>query len=118
MPQVIQFLSLLKCTAFQYLGFTVSLSAYVYIILGDIYHVMHTAFKRLMYGPIDVLHSINTSCAQEIFLKHLRLLVEGLFGTILRAYGNPWQICPSPMLSCLMANCIERATDMTKGGSK
>lgn len=79
---------------------------------------MPTAFKDLMYGPIDALRSLNTSCAQEIFLKHLQLLVESLFGTILRAYGNPWQICPSPMLSCLLANCMERATDMTMGGSK
>ena len=60
----------------------------------------------------------NTSCEQDIFLTHLRLLVENLFGTILSAYGKPWKICPSPMLSCLMANCLERATDMTNGGSK
>ncbi len=49
---------------------------------------------------------------------HLKLMVEGLYGGILGAYGNPWKICPSPLLSCLMEGCLDSGRDMTNGGSR
>lgn len=55
---------------------------------------------------------------QAIFLKHLKLLVENLYGLILNSYGNPWQICPSPLLSCLLEGCVDNGMDMTNGGSR
>lgn len=62
--------------------------------------------------------SSNFYVIQTIFLKHLKLLVQGLFSTILSAYGNPWKICPSPLLSCLLEGCIDSGADMTNGGSR
>ena len=55
---------------------------------------------------------------QEIFLTHLRLMVQGLYNKILGSYGNPWKICPSPLLSCLLEGCLESGKDLTNGGSR
>lgn len=45
-------------------------------------------------------------------------MVQGLYGGILNSYGNPWLICPSPMLSCLLEGCVDSGADMTNGGSR
>ena len=55
---------------------------------------------------------------QKIFVTHLRLMVRGLYGLILNSYGNPWLICPSPLMSCLLDGCLESGKDMTNGGSR
>ncbi len=55
---------------------------------------------------------------QAIFRTHLKLLVQNLYNLILGAYGNPWKICPSPLLSCLLEGCVDSGTDMTNGGSR
>ena len=51
---------------------------------------------------------------QDIFLIHLRRLVENLFGLILGVYGRPWKICPSPLLSCLLEGCMESGRDLER----
>ena len=58
------------------------------------------------------------SGAQMYFLKHLKLMVEKLYTEVLNSYGNPWLICPSPLLSCLLDGCIDCGKDMTNGGSR
>lgn len=55
---------------------------------------------------------------QAIFLEHEKIQVRQLYSTILNAYGNPWLICPSPLLSCLLEGCIDSGKDMTNGGSR
>lgn len=55
---------------------------------------------------------------QMYFLQHLKLMVEKLYGVILNSYGNPWLICPSPLLSCLLDGCVDTGMDMTNGGSR
>ena len=55
---------------------------------------------------------------KEIFRVHLLRMVQNLFGAILGSYGNPWKICPSPLLSCLLEGCVESGRDMTNGGSR
>ena len=45
-------------------------------------------------------------------------MVEKLYPQILNSYGNPWLICPSPLLSCLLEGCIDCGKDMTNGGSR
>ena len=45
-------------------------------------------------------------------------MVQGLYGGILGAYGNPWKICPSPLMSCLLEGCLDSGKDMTNGGSR
>ena len=55
---------------------------------------------------------------QEIFLVHLKRMVENTFGLILSSYGNPWKICPSPLLSCTLEGCVETGRDLTNGGSR
>jgi len=51
-------------------------------------------------------------------VKHLHRLVENLYGLIVNSYGNPWKICPSPLLSCLMEGCVESGRDLTNGGTR
>ena len=55
---------------------------------------------------------------QAIFLEHVKIQVRQLYSTILNAYGNPWLICSSPLLSCLLEGCIDSGKDMTNGGSR
>ena len=45
-------------------------------------------------------------------------MVESLYGLFVNAYGNPWKICPSPLLSCLLEGCLDSGKDMTNGGSR
>ena len=45
-------------------------------------------------------------------------MVEDLYTQILNSYGNPWLICPSPLLSCLLEGCVDCGMDMTNGGSR
>ncbi|KAI2770086.1 PFL-like glycyl radical enzyme [Daldinia loculata] len=55
---------------------------------------------------------------QEIFLRHLSWLVIQNYSTLLNAYGNLADICPSPMLSALLDGCVESGRDLTSGGAK
>ena len=66
-----------------------------------------------MYGCL-----VHIIFSQTYFLKHLKLMVEKLYTQILNSYGNPWLICPSPLLSCLLEGCIDCGKDMTNGGSR
>lgn len=69
-------------------------------------------------GDVQCKHLSFFFLHQKIFLIHLKVMVRTLYGTILNSYGNPWLICPSPMLSCLLEGCIDSGKDMTNGGSR
>jgi len=53
-----------------------------------------------------------------IFLQQLEWLVVQCYNTMLSAYGNLADICPSPLLSTLIDGCVERGVDLTNGGSR
>ncbi len=55
---------------------------------------------------------------QSIFLHQLEWLVVQCYNTMLGAYGNLANICPSPLLSALIDGCVERGRDLTNGGSR
>lgn len=55
---------------------------------------------------------------QSIFLNQLEWLVIQCYNTILGAYGNLADICPSPLLSILIDGCVERGRDLTNGGAR
>ncbi|KAK0634584.1 pyruvate formate lyase-domain-containing protein [Bombardia bombarda] len=55
---------------------------------------------------------------QDIFLDQLKWLVVQCYNTMLGAYGNLADICPSPLLSTLIDGCIKSKRDLTNGGAK
>ncbi|KAL2136925.1 hypothetical protein VTI74DRAFT_86 [Chaetomium olivicolor] len=55
---------------------------------------------------------------KDIFLKQLEWLVVQCYNTMLEAYGNLANICPSPLLSVLIQGCVEKGRDLTNGGAK
>lgn len=55
---------------------------------------------------------------QSIFLNQLEWLVVQCYNTMLGAYGNLANICPSPLLSALIDGCVERGRDLTNGGAR
>ncbi|KAK4149204.1 pyruvate formate lyase-domain-containing protein [Chaetomidium leptoderma] len=55
---------------------------------------------------------------KETFLKQLEWLVVQCYNTMLGAYGNLADICPSPLLSVLIEGCVQKGRDLTNGGSK
>ncbi|KAH9989888.1 PFL-like glycyl radical enzyme [Xylariaceae sp. FL0662B] len=54
---------------------------------------------------------------QDIFLRHLSWPVIQNYSTLLNAYGNLADICPSPMLFALLDGCVESGRDLTSGGA-
>lgn len=55
---------------------------------------------------------------QEVFLKQLEWLVVQSYNTILGAYGNLADVCPSPLLSVLIDGCVDKGRDQTRGGAR
>jgi pyruvate-formate lyase len=54
---------------------------------------------------------------RAILLKHLSLLCHRYFHSLTSLYGNKTAYCPSPLLSALIAGCVESKRDITAGGS-
>jgi pyruvate-formate lyase len=55
---------------------------------------------------------------KDTFVKQLDWLVVQCYNTMLGAYGNLADICPSPLLSVLIQGCVDKGRDLTNGGSK
>ena len=55
---------------------------------------------------------------KDTFVKQLDWLVVQCYNTMLGAYSNLADICPSPLLSVLIQGCIDKGRDLTNGGSK
>jgi len=55
---------------------------------------------------------------KSIFLKQLEWLVAQCYNTMLGAYGNLADVCPSPLLSVLIQGCVDKGRDLTNGGPK
>jgi pyruvate-formate lyase len=54
----------------------------------------------------------------EILEEHLRLSVHRGFGGVLAAIGSKGPVCPSPILSSLIAGCLETGRDFYDGGPR
>ncbi|HAN93371.1 MAG TPA: hypothetical protein DCQ33_15005 [Nitrospira sp.] len=53
-----------------------------------------------------------------IFLKHFRYKLVDFYAAMFAKYGNLRHACPSPLLSPLIAGCIERGRDLSAGGAR
>jgi pyruvate-formate lyase len=81
-------------------------------------------------GPVHLRgwkRSWRTAPAEEIesfeqfmrlFDQHLLLACHRYIHGILTFYGEKEPVCPSPLLSALIANCIEKGRDLTGGGAR
>ena len=54
----------------------------------------------------------------ELFLEHLRLMYAKQVDGQLAAFGNASSVCPSPLLSSLMDDCLEKGLDIYEGGTR
>lgn len=52
-----------------------------------------------------------------ILRQHMQLACHRYFLNLTNFYGNKADIAPSPLLSGLISGCVERARDLTEGGS-
>lgn len=66
--------------------------------------------------PVEDIDSFGM--LQDIFLQQLEWLVVQSYNTILGAYGNLADICPSPLLSSLIDGCADSGRDLTNGGAR
>lgn len=54
----------------------------------------------------------------EIFFTHWRWAMNGFYNTLMHGYGALWPICPSPLFSSMVHDCLDRGRDMTNGGAQ
>ncbi len=54
----------------------------------------------------------------EIFFTHYRWGIDSFFNTLMNSYGSLAAVCPSPLFSSLVHDCLETGRDMTDGGAK
>ncbi|UCE17911.1 MAG: Dyp-type peroxidase [Gemmatimonadota bacterium] len=54
----------------------------------------------------------------ELFLEHYRYKLIDFYNGMLSRYGNLSKVCPSPLLSALIDDCLERSRDLTAGGAR
>ena len=54
----------------------------------------------------------------DIFFKHYRWAIDSFFNTLMNSYGSLANVCPSPLFSSLVNDCLETGRDMTNGGAK
>jgi pyruvate-formate lyase len=54
----------------------------------------------------------------DLFLEHLRLLYAKQVDGVVGGYGSMDQVCPSPLLSALMDDCLEKGLDLYGGGTR
>lgn len=53
-----------------------------------------------------------------VFEEHVQLSVHRGFRNVLRAYGSKAQVCPSPILSAMIEDCIASGRDFYDGGAR
>lgn len=53
-----------------------------------------------------------------LFLKHYRYKLIEFYDGMLARYGNLSRVCPSPLLSPLIAGCLESGRDLSAGGAQ
>jgi pyruvate-formate lyase/deferrochelatase/peroxidase EfeB len=54
----------------------------------------------------------------EIFYRHYQWLAASAINNFVTHYGNLWKVCPSPLLSVLMEDCLASGRDLTNGGAR
>ena len=54
----------------------------------------------------------------DIFFEHYRWAIDAFFNTLMSSYGSLAPVCPSPLFSSLVDDCLETGRDMTDGGAK
>jgi pyruvate-formate lyase len=53
-----------------------------------------------------------------IFLKHYRYKLVEFYDGMISRYGNLSRVCPSPLLSALIDDCLESGRDLSAGGAR
>ncbi|HEX6041363.1 pyruvate formate lyase family protein, partial [Longimicrobium sp.] len=54
----------------------------------------------------------------DLFLEHLRLMYAKQVDGQLAIFGNASSVCPSPLLSSLMDDCLDKGLDIYEGGTR
>jgi Dyp-type peroxidase family len=54
----------------------------------------------------------------DLFMEHLRLLYAKQVDGQLAGFGNAAGVCPSPLLSALMDDCLDKGLDIYEGGTR
>lgn len=73
--------------------------------------------KQTFRSP-DVADIATFAQLQDVFLDQVRWLAVQAYHTILTAYGNLADVCPSPLLSSVLEGCVESGRDLTAGGAR
>jgi Pyruvate formate lyase-like len=55
---------------------------------------------------------------RSILVKHMRLSCHRYLKNLTTFYGNKESVAPSPLLSAIIAGCLETGRDLTAGGAK
>lgn len=54
----------------------------------------------------------------DIFFTHYRWAIDKFFNTLMNSYGSLAGVCPSPLFSSMVDDCLDSGRDMTDGGAK
>ncbi|KAA3614390.1 MAG: Dyp-type peroxidase [Planctomycetota bacterium] len=54
----------------------------------------------------------------EIFFTHWRWTINQFFNTLMNGYGDLAPVCPSPLFSSMVHDCLDTGRDMTDGGAR
>tara|TARA_R110000868_G_scaffold266583_1_gene525806 strand:+ start:15571 stop:19110 length:3540 start_codon:yes stop_codon:yes gene_type:complete len=74
---------------------------------------MKTSFRSKPATAITSFHELL-----DLYFEHFRWRAIAFFNDTLSRYGDVSAICPTPLLSSLVAGCLEKGRDLYDGGAK
>jgi pyruvate-formate lyase len=78
-------------------------------------------FMRGMKGSYRTKDASELDSFESLYAlleEHIRLSVHRGFRNVLRAYGSKAKVCPSPILSAMIEDCIASGRDFYDGGAR
>jgi pyruvate-formate lyase len=80
-----------------------------------------TTFLRGMKGSYRTVEATGIDSFEDFYAvleQHILLSTHRGFRNVLRAYGSKAQVCPSPILSAMIEDCIAKGRDFYDGGAR
>lgn len=87
---------------------------------AEIWHAgpVHLRGMKMSWNSPPPEDIVDFEKFMDIFYKHYRWAIDGFFNTLMTGYGDLADICPSPLFSSMLDDCLKTGRDMTDGGAK
>lgn len=79
---------------------------------------MYFRGQKVSFMSEDPARITSYARVEELFIEHLRWMYARQTDQLLGVFGQMSAVCPSPLLSCFVDDCVDKGLDYYSGGAR